>query len=253
MNSQSRVVTGRFDGGLAHQPRRRGWGQRSTPTVTWPTPADITSGTPLGPTQLSATASVPGTFVYTPPTGTILSEGPGQTLSVTFTPTDATNFNTVTASVQINVLAAVRGRLTALSLFDSTGTYVGSAIGIEDVVTPILAFNIDGTIFALRVFRDRLGRTRRASPSPSSPADCTGTPHVTQAVRSISPTLMPSVAVAAPGNTVYAPTGPAQEVVVGSTLDRSGVCGLGSGTVSAAPAAALINLNTLVTPPFSVR
>jgi len=58
------------------------------PVVTWPNPAGIVYGTPLGATQLNATANVPGSFVYTPPSGTVLSAGTGQTLSVTFTPTD---------------------------------------------------------------------------------------------------------------------------------------------------------------------
>ena len=54
---------------------------KATPLITWPTPADITSGTPLGATQLNATANVAGTFVYTPPSGTVLGVGAGQTLS----------------------------------------------------------------------------------------------------------------------------------------------------------------------------
>ena len=40
---------------------------RATPTISWATPADITSGTALGASQLDATASVPGgTFTYSP-------------------------------------------------------------------------------------------------------------------------------------------------------------------------------------------
>src|SRR5712691_2868189 len=75
---------------------------QATPTITWPTPADIISPTPLGATQLNATADVPGTFVYTPGTGTVLSVGAGQTLSVTFTPTDP-NYGAQIATVSLNV------------------------------------------------------------------------------------------------------------------------------------------------------
>ena len=57
-----------------------------TPTMTWPNPANIVYGTALSATQLGATASVPGTFTYTPGVGTILQAGSGQTLSVGFTP-----------------------------------------------------------------------------------------------------------------------------------------------------------------------
>jgi hypothetical protein len=44
----------------------------STPTITWNTPASITYGTALSSTQLNATASVPGTFAYSPAAGSIL-------------------------------------------------------------------------------------------------------------------------------------------------------------------------------------
>ena len=79
---------------------------KTTPTITWAAPASITSGTALGGTQLNATASVPGTFVYTPPAGTILPVGVAQSLSVTFTPTDTTNYTNATASVAITVVRA---------------------------------------------------------------------------------------------------------------------------------------------------
>src|SRR6185436_12676905 len=77
-----------------------------TPTITWTTPADIIYGTTLGATQLNATASVPGTFVYTPAAGAVLSAGAAQTLSVSFTPTDAANYTSATKTVEINVLKA---------------------------------------------------------------------------------------------------------------------------------------------------
>src|SRR5208282_3804418 len=37
---------------------------QATPTITWATPAPITAGTALSATQLDATASVPGSFMY---------------------------------------------------------------------------------------------------------------------------------------------------------------------------------------------
>jgi hypothetical protein len=74
------------------------------PTITWNTPADISFGTPLGLSQLNATANTPGAFTYTPAAGTILDAGAAQTLSVLFTPSDATNYTTATAIVSINVL-----------------------------------------------------------------------------------------------------------------------------------------------------
>lgn len=54
---------------------------RATPVVTWPKPAAIMAGTALGPAQLNATASVPGTFSYSPAGGTILGVGNRHVLS----------------------------------------------------------------------------------------------------------------------------------------------------------------------------
>lgn len=77
-------------------------GFQSTPSITWATPASITYGTPLGPVQLNATASVPGSFSYSPSAGTVLQPGT-RTLTVTFTPTNTADYTTATASVQISV------------------------------------------------------------------------------------------------------------------------------------------------------
>src|SRR5207302_3549700 len=56
--------------------------------------------------QLNATASVAGTFVYTPAAGDVLNAGAAQTLSASFTPTDAANYTTASKTVSINVLKA---------------------------------------------------------------------------------------------------------------------------------------------------
>ncbi len=74
-----------------------------TPTVTWTAPAAISYGTALSATQLDATASVPGIFTYTPPTGTVLKAGTNQSLSVLFTPTDSTDYTTATGGTSITV------------------------------------------------------------------------------------------------------------------------------------------------------
>lgn len=79
---------------------------KATPVITWANPADINYGTALGATQLNATASVAGAFTYTPPTTTVLNAGPNQNLQVDFTPTDTTNYNPASKTVQINVLKA---------------------------------------------------------------------------------------------------------------------------------------------------
>jgi RHS repeat-associated protein len=73
------------------------------PVVTWATPAPISYGTALSATQLNATANVPGSFSYSPASGTVPTAGASKTLSVTFTPTDTVNYATATKSVSITV------------------------------------------------------------------------------------------------------------------------------------------------------
>jgi len=78
--------------------------QKKVPVITWATPANITDGAALSSSQLDATANVPGTFVYTPEAGTVLSAGT-QTLTVTFTPTDTIDYTLASASQTLLVSA----------------------------------------------------------------------------------------------------------------------------------------------------
>jgi hypothetical protein len=75
---------------------------KATPIITWPTPAAISYGTALSAAQLNATALIPGTFVYTPAAGNVIAAGP-QTLSVTFIPTDTSDYTTAQAAVTMVV------------------------------------------------------------------------------------------------------------------------------------------------------
>ena len=77
-----------------------------TPTITWAAPAVITYGTPLNGAQLNATSTAAGTFTYTPAAGAVLSAG-SQRLSVVFTPTDSTDYNSASSSVTLTVNPAV--------------------------------------------------------------------------------------------------------------------------------------------------
>jgi YVTN family beta-propeller protein len=80
---------------------------KATPTITWKNPAYIVYGTVLSSAQLDATASVPGTFVYTPPLGTAFSTGT-HTLTTCFKPTDTVDYTTASATASINVLTPVQ-------------------------------------------------------------------------------------------------------------------------------------------------
>jgi len=80
--------------------------QRALPAITWNNPADIIYGTGIDGTQLNATANVPGSFVYTPPSGTVLGKGP-QNLHTDFTPTNTADYDNASKDVTLNVLSAV--------------------------------------------------------------------------------------------------------------------------------------------------
>jgi N-acetylneuraminic acid mutarotase len=125
---------------------------QATPIVTWPTPANIAYGTALGATQLDATASfngasLPGAFVYSPVAGTVLTAG-SHTLTVTFTPTDTTDFTTATASVTLVVTqdtptitwakpaAITYGTALSATQLDATAAYNGTAIPGTFVYSP---------------------------------------------------------------------------------------------------------------------
>src|SRR5205814_4207530 len=75
---------------------------QATPVITWATPAGFYYGTALSNPQLNATAPVAGSFTYTPAAGSIPTAGVN-TLSVTFTPTDTTDYTTAVKSVQLIV------------------------------------------------------------------------------------------------------------------------------------------------------
>jgi hypothetical protein len=75
---------------------------KAAPAITWATPAPITYGTAVGPTQQDATANVAGTFVYEQKAGWV-PIADTHTMTVTFTPTDTTDYKTTTATVTLTV------------------------------------------------------------------------------------------------------------------------------------------------------
>ena len=80
-----------------------GTASQTTPMITWATPAAITYGTALSATQLDANSGgVAGAFVYNPAAGTTPAAGT-DTLSVTFTPSDTTDYTTATQTVSLTV------------------------------------------------------------------------------------------------------------------------------------------------------
>lgn len=79
---------------------------RANPSIGWVAPAPIPYGTALSSNQLNAIADIPGTFTYTPESGTVLAAGENQLLVATFTPADTNNFNTISTNVLLTVVPA---------------------------------------------------------------------------------------------------------------------------------------------------
>ncbi|MDB6065752.1 MAG: delta-60 repeat domain protein [Pedosphaera sp.] len=124
---------------------------RAVPGLNWASPGSISYGTALGTNQLNAGASVPGTFVYSPPLGTVLNAG-GNTLTVTFNPTDSLDYASIVGSVTISVSQAP---LTA------TANNAGRTFGQTNP-----AFS--GTITGLKN-GDNISATYSCSATPQSP------------------------------------------------------------------------------------
>ena len=78
---------------------------QATPAILWPAPAVIAYGTVLSATELNATASVPGDFVYTPAEGELLPAGE-HALTAAFTPADPAGYTDAKATAQLTVSQA---------------------------------------------------------------------------------------------------------------------------------------------------
>jgi Bacterial Ig-like domain (group 3)/NHL repeat len=123
--------------------------QQLTPAVAWATPAAISFGTALSSTQLNATSSVAGAFVYSPAAGT--APAPGlDTLAVTFTPTDTIDYAIVTATVTLSVsdfsVAAGSGGVTTQSVTAGSPaafSFTVSSVGLPTILSPT-SFSIAG-------------------------------------------------------------------------------------------------------------
>ncbi len=110
-----------------------------TPTITWPTPATVPTGTVLGPTQLNATATssgvtVPGTFTYTPAAGVQFTNVGTVMLNTVFVPTDNKHFTSATASVPLVIVRTAVSTWPALCTSFSDLTFTCVATG---PVTPV--------------------------------------------------------------------------------------------------------------------
>jgi hypothetical protein len=100
-------------------------------SIGWIPPAAITYPAPLTSTQLDASDSVAGTFIYKPAAGTILLPG-AQTLSVTFIPTDTAHYAPQNTTVQLQVNMGTQ----TVTISPAAGTYnTPQTVTISDSVS----------------------------------------------------------------------------------------------------------------------
>src|SRR5581483_5263373 len=104
-NQMDLFVDGVPAGPVSAQPANSGGGVTIGFSAGSGTPSQFFQGV-VDEVEIFSQPLVPGTFVYTPASGTKLSAGTGQTLSVNFTPNDTADLNSANASVQINVSRA---------------------------------------------------------------------------------------------------------------------------------------------------
>ena len=92
---------------------------KDVPVLTWTNPQAVPYGSGLSANQLNATSSVPGTFYYTPTNGAVLANVGTNLLSVVFVPADTNDYQSVTNSVTLVVIASPAQFITA-----SGGDYI---------------------------------------------------------------------------------------------------------------------------------
>ena len=115
---------------------------QATSAISWTALAPIHQGAALSGVQLDATANVPGTFSYTPAAGTVLPVGTQQ-LTVTFTPSDATDY---TSAMTLNALTVNTGSAGEPAPVNGA---CGPANGAISTVAPSAGFCSAGTASAV--------------------------------------------------------------------------------------------------------
>jgi sugar lactone lactonase YvrE len=130
---------------------------QAAPIIAWAAPAAIAYGTALSGTQLNATASVAGKFVYSPAAGKVLTAGT-QPLSVTFTPIDHVDYSTATGSATLVVNRV--GTSTTITSNTPNPSTRGKAVSVHFTVTAAT---------------DYKAPTGKATVNASTGESCTGT------------------------------------------------------------------------------
>lgn len=96
---------------------------KTTPVITWPTPASVTLGTVISSTQNNASASVAGVHSYSPANGFVTNAPGNLTLNDTFTPTDTANYLVITKTVTLLVTLPSTGTRKNIPVAGDGGIY----------------------------------------------------------------------------------------------------------------------------------
>ena len=197
------------------------------PAITWPTPANIVYGTALSGTQLDATALGCRALSATLPPREQCSSVGQHTLTVTFTPTDTTDYTTATATVTLTVIP-VTPRLALTS--NANPVFLSNPVTFTATIA-VLATPPTGTITFMDGATQIGSGTVSVGRRPPSPL-----PRSRTAIHAITAVYS--------GDSSYGPatSGALSEKVEDFTLAPSG-----SGSVSAA-AAGLASFPLVITP-----
>ena len=156
-----------------------------------------------------------------------------------------------------------------LTVYDADGNRVGVIIGAEteyDAFHPLVPFKVDDVPFMLSVFRDGFAAQEVVVWEST---DCSGAPFIPIGTPDypITRSSLPIVALGVPGSTVYVEDGAVTTIGVRSysTMPinaprnvpplptRCAAPGIVPWIRQVVPARALIDMNTLFKPPFTVR
>ncbi len=190
---------------------------KATPTVSaWPTASAITAGQMLSSSTLTGgTASVLGAFSWTTPTLEPSAGTPSE--SVTFTPTDSTDYNTVTGSVTVTVTAAP-----SITSFTAKPTTI--TVGANSSLTAVFA---GGTgVVTPGNITVTSGTPIIVTPSATTPYTLTVTPATGTAIQSMTTVTV----VAAPAITSFTANPPS--ISSGTPSGLTGVFTGGTGVIT---------------------
>ena len=210
---------------------------KATPAISWATPAAITYGTTLSAAQLDASSTVAGTYVYSPAAGAVLTAG-SQTLSVTFTPTDSSDYSTATATVTLTVNKATPAITLATPAAISYGTALSAA-----------QLDASSVVAGTYVYTPAVGAVLTAGSQTLSvtftPTDSSDYSTATSTVQLTVNKAAPVVPWAAPAEITYGTALSAAQLNAGSTVGGTYVYTPAAGAV---PTAGLQTLSVTFTP-----